>query len=227
MIDETEAGLVHMQPRRRLLRVWHFLLAGLAVCSLAFADGVTFSGEIIQPAANPAVNNSDLNKIQLGDLYGVTLAFKGSINVPGTYSTTASTLTGASLMFSDLTNPANETSFGDISLTITANGAFDDISLLGCLTTGSGCGVGNQLDANFEILAASLNSQSVPAVGLDQPHPLDLLEDDGSTDIQGTITSYSYTSVPEPSSPGLIVCLAVLFAAGRALMNGKLKIDIP
>jgi hypothetical protein len=101
-------------------------------------------------------------------------------------------------------------------LTIIANAdnIHDDLSVLACLTTGSGCDQGNQLDANFQVLAADLNSQNALAVGLDQPHPLDLLEDDGVTDIHGNITSYSYTSqspVPEPSYLALLgLMLAVV-----------------
>ena len=157
-----------------------------------------------------------MNNVLDLDAYLVTLIFPGSINAPGTYD-----LTGSSLTFSDPAAPATETSFGSISLTITLNGGFDEFSLLGCLTTGSGCFVGNQLDADPKIPGrALLNSQSVAAIGLDPPHPLDLLEDDGITDIQGTITTYSYTgpasSVPEPSLAGLLGCgLAGLIAANR------------
>ena len=120
-------------------------------------------------------------------------------------------MTGGSLTFSVPTAPASEASFDSLSLTITANGGFDEFSFLGCLTTGSDCLVGNQLDANFRILATGLNSQNVAATGLDPPHPLDLLEDDGITDIHGTITSYSYTgrvsAVPEPSFAVLLGCI--------------------
>ncbi len=159
------------------------------------------------------MNNTGLNNILDFQAYTVTLGFLGSITVPGTYN-----LSG--LTFSVPTAPASEASFGSISLTITAAGAVDQFSLLGCLTTGSGCLVGNQLDANFSIPAAGLNSQNVAATGLDPPHPLDLLEDDGITDIQGSITSYSNTgpvsTVPEPSLAALLgCCLAGLVAANR------------
>ena len=36
---------------------------------------------------------------------------------------------------------------------------------------------------------------------LDQPHPLDLLEDDGSTEVQGIISGYSYNGTAETSTP--------------------------
>jgi hypothetical protein len=58
-----------------------------------------------------------------------------------------------------------------------------------------------------------LNSQNVTATELDQPHPLDLLEDDGNTEVQGGITGYSYvntvtTPTPEPSSLRLFTAAA-------------------
>jgi hypothetical protein len=190
------------------------LVAAMALCgsaSVAAADVVSFGGTITQPQdpTNPATNNPTLNNIQLNDAYTVTLTFAGSITAPGTYG-------GGTLTFTDAAAGATESSFGSISLTITANGTFDDFSLLGCLTTGNGCLVGNQLDASFRIPATSLNLQNVAAVGLDQPHPLDLLEDDGSTDIHGSIVTYSYVpTVPEPSS-ALLVCVGLAVVAARA-----------
>jgi hypothetical protein len=186
----------------------------LAICgfaNVAVADTVTFGGFITQSTqdgTSPAANNPGLNNIADGDAYTVTLYFAASIVAPGTYN-----LTGGSLAFSDPSASASETSFGLFDLTVSPDGIFDDISLLGCLTTGSGCSFGNQLDANFKILAADLNSPlTVAAFGLDPPHPLDLLEDDGTTDIHGSITTYSHvSSVPEPSSLVPLSCaLAIL-----------------
>ena len=207
-------------PSNRLL---YWLLTAIAVSNLAGAASagvLTFSGLILQSTPDgtgPAANNLALNNIQDGDPYTVTLDLAGSafssISAPGSYD-----LTGGSLLFSDPSAPASEASFGSISLTVSPNGAFDDLSLLGCLTTGSGCLVGNELTANFEIPATLLNSQNVAATGLDQPHPLDLLEDDGTTDIHGSITAFSGTAsaVPEPSSTILLACVfTALFAANR------------
>ncbi len=198
------------------------LVAGFV--NVAFADIITFGGMITQAQdpTEPAANNPTLNNIQVLQPYLVTLMFTGSLTAPGTYD-----LTGGSLTFSVPTAPASEASFGSLSLTITANGGFDALSFLGCLTTGSGCIFGNQLDANFRILATGLNAQNVAATGLDEPHPLDLLEDDGTTDIHGTITSYSYTggvsAVPEPSTVillGSILAGAVVAKHARRTCRG-------
>lgn len=205
--------------------------AALLVCALAGparAGSIIWSGSITQSTQDgtgPAVNNPGLNNILDFQAYSATLTFAGSISAPGVYNS----LSNVSLTFDDASAGANESAFGSVFLTITANGSFDDISVLGCLTTGSfGCFSGNQLDANFEIPAAGLNSQSVTATGLDQPHPLDLFEDDGGTEIQGTITGYSYVAdaaVPEPSSLGLF-CLATLLIAGRAMRRRTSKSEI-
>ena len=206
----------------RMYRCGNFLsclaLAGCVFAGSANATTILISGSILQSTQDgtgPAVNNPSLNAIHDNDLYSLTLIFGGGISTPGLYN-----LTGSSFLFNDTAASATENAFNLISLTVTANGSFDDISMLGCLTTGSGCLVGNQLTANFRILAASLNSMNVMATGLDQFHPLDLLEDDGLTDIHGSITGYSYIStgptVPEPAT-GALVISALAMLAGRRL----------
>jgi hypothetical protein len=204
---------------RGLVRRW--LLAGVAICGLvgqASAGSIlTFGGFITQSTADgtgPAVNNTGLNHILDGDAFTVKLISPSvSLAALTTYD-----LTGDSLTFSDPVAPASETSFDAISLTISADGIFDDFSLLGCLTTGSGCAFGNQLDANFKILATDLTSAGAGAIGLDQPHPLDLLEDDGITDIQGSISSYSNSTVPEPDLAAEVGCLLAGLAAARSAL---------
>jgi hypothetical protein len=193
------------------------ILLSFAMGRMATAGTITFSGTITQPVdpGNPASNNS-LNAIQDLDSYIVTLVFPGTLTVPSVYD-----LTGSSLTFSDPGASASESAFGSISLTLTQSAGVDVFSLLGCLTTGDGCNQGNELDADFQIPAASFNGLNVVAIGLDQPHPLDLLEDDGVTDVQGSITSYSLvqdvSSVPEPSSVSLtaIAALALLWKKRR------------
>jgi len=181
------------------MRFWFLFLIGLAILismDRVLADEVSVSGTITQSTADgtgPAVNNPSLNNIADGDTYTVTLDFAGSITTTGTYD-----LTGASLVFSDPAAPATESSFDAIGLTVAADGASDDISLLGCLTTGDGCLEGNFLAMNFAIPAGDLNSPDAPASPIPALTPLDLEEDDGVTDIQGGVANYSYT--PEPSS---------------------------
>lgn len=191
------------------------------VCALAgtaAADTISFSGAITQSTPDgtgPAVNNPGLNNILDQDAFTVTLDFLGSIASAGTYP-----LASFNLLFHDSTSLVDESSFDSVSVSLLTDGSFFEISMLGCLTTGLfGCAGGNQLDANFQIPAASLHSQNVAATGLDQPHPLDLLEDDAVTDIQGSISSYSYisatqTPVPEPSS--LVLLGGVMAALGFA-----------
>jgi len=201
----------------RLSSTFSAFACGVALTvGAAKGDVIVFSGAITQSTfdgTGPAVNNPSLNNIHDIQLYTVTLVFPGAITLPGTYD-----LTGSSLTFDVPSAPASETSFGSISLTLTANGGFDEFSLLACLTSGGGCAAGNQLDANFKIPATMLNSQNVAATGLDQPHPLDLLADDGTTDIHGSITTYNgpASAVPEPSQTVVLVCfLAALAVANR------------
>lgn len=208
-----------------------WLLAGLLLCGLSNVAGaatITLSGNITQSTKDgtgPAVNNPSLNNIFDLQAYTVTLMTPGTLTGAGTYN-----LTGSTLTFSVPAASATESNFSSISLTVTSNAAVDRISLLACLTTGSGCMVGNQLTANFSIPASMLNSQDVTAIGLDQPHPLDLLEDDGTTDIQGSITSYSYTgagnTVPEPSAWIPASCfLAIVLIRTRERVNQMRRND--
>src|SRR5271157_621757 len=197
------------------MKMCRWFLVCAAVCgfaNMALADSITFGGVITQSTQDgtgPAVNNPSLNNIRDGDAYSVTLSFVGQITSLGTYD-----LTGSNLVF--LTNSALEASFHFISLTVSADGSFDDISLLGCLTTGSGCNLGNELAANFRIPSGSLNSQNVAAQGIPNLNPsLDLLEDDGVTDIQGSVTTYSYSPIPEPSTVALLWPLLPVLAWKR------------
>lgn len=187
-----------------------FLLLGAA--NAAFAGTIVFSGQITQPVdqTNPAANNTSLNSIADGDSYLVTLGFLGQITGPGLYNTPDLTL-----QFVDPAAAATETAFNSVSLSITADGSLLDFSLLGCLSTGDGCNAGNELDANFAIASADLGSSNAAAQLIPGLSPaLDLLEDDGLTDVQGTVNTFS--SVPEPATGGL---LAV--GAGALLLRLK------
>lgn len=207
-----------MEIRVEQVRVWLVAAAICGFANVAAANVIAFSGQITQSTQDgtgPAINNPALNLIADGDDFTVTLSFAESISSPGTYPLT---LTGTGMIFQDPAAPAIENLFVSAGLTVSPdlNPLYDDISLLGCLSSGSGCAVGNQLDANFGIPVPGLNSQNITATGLDQPHPLDLLEDDGTTDIQGSITEYSNSGpVPEPSLMALVGALTALIAANR------------
>lgn len=167
-------------------------------CASLRADTLTIGGTInqsIEDGTGPAVNNADLNKILDGDSYIFSLIFAGSITSPGTYD-----LTGPDVLFSVPGHSVVEDSFNSVSLTIAQFGNFAQFSVLVCLTTGSACNQGNELALNFMIPFANLNDQDVAAQGVPNLLPLDLLEDDGVTDIHGLVTDYSYTEVPEPSA---------------------------
>ena len=139
-----------------------------------------------------------LNAIQDGDQYSVTLDFTGPLTTPGAFNP----LTGATLAFIDAKRGVTEAGFDSVDLTVTPNGSFADISLLGCLTTGTSCALGNELDANFAIPDSQLNAKVWTGQVIAGLLPLDLLEDDGSTDIQGTVGTVS--AVPEPAQIWLL-----------------------
>lgn len=96
-----------------------------------------------------------------------------------------------------------ESGFISGSVTIAQSGAVDQFSVLGCLIDAATCVLGNELDLNFQIPAAQLNQAGVTAQAIPGLLPLDLLEDGGNTDIQGSVTGDSYAAVPEPSTFGL------------------------
>jgi hypothetical protein len=205
----------------QLFRILLFPLISILACSTAlYADTLTVGGIInqsTQDGTGPAVNNPSLNNISDGSSFVVGLSFVGSIPSPGTYQ-----LIGPSLFFSVAADGALENNFDSVSVTVATAGSFDQISILACLTTGSGCNQGNELALDFMIASVDLNSQNAVAQGILNLLPLDLLEDDGVTDIHGSITDYSYTSVspvPEPSAfaiavSGLLV-MALGFVKGR------------
>lgn len=181
-------------------------LFAVAMARQGTADTITITGVITQSTTDgtgPATSNPSLDAILDGDAYSVTIGFAGSITAPGTYS-----LISPTILFSDPSAPASESSFGSASLSISSNGSFYALSLLGCLTTGGGCLVGNELDLNFLIPTAGLNAKNVATLPIFGILPLDLLEDDGVTDIHGSVTEYSYAgaaaAVPEPGSGWLL-----------------------
>jgi len=202
-----------MQEGVRTIRLIIFLTL-FFLPRFAAADSIVFQGSISQSTADgtgPAVNNASLNNISDGDTFTVSIDFPGSVTSSGTFP-----FSGATVIFTDTTAGVAETNFGVSSFTVSADGVLDDVSFSGCLLSGSGCLLGNVLSANFAIAAASLNSQNVAASTIFGLSPaLDLLEDDGTTDIQASVGLYSYhgvaTSIPEPSTlPTIIAGIAAL-----------------
>jgi hypothetical protein len=185
-------------------------LAIAGICGLTnrvSADVITFDGLITQSTSDgtgPAANNISLNNIHDGDAYSVTMDYAGSITSAGLYPLSLLTMS-----FNDDSVSASETAFNSASVTVSTDGSLFDISILGCLSTGSSCALGNQLDANFSIPMAGLNAHGVSATAIPGLAPsMDLLEDDGGTDIQGSITGYDYSgsvaTTPEPSELALL-----------------------
>lgn len=168
------------------------------------ADTIIIGGAInqsTQDGTGPAVNNPNLNNIMDDDVYTFELSFLGPITSPGTYD-----LAGLSALFAVTVPGVEESNFNSGSLTVGQSGGLDQIVILACLGTGSSCNQGNELDLSFSIPQAQLNSANTTPQGIVGLLPFDLLEDDGVTDIHGTVTSYSYgplNVVPEPS-PALI-----------------------
>lgn len=188
--------------------------AALAIwLGAASAGSITFQGLITQSTSDgtgPAMNNPSLNNIADGDSFLVELDLGAPITSPGSFSTGAGTL-----FFTDAAAGASEIDFGPASLTVSPDGMSADFSLLGCLTTGSGCLVGNMLAVNFQIPAGMLADQNVPASTISGLSPaLDLLEDDGTTDIQGTVTGFS--NVPEPSAALPLFLILATIAVGNS-----------
>jgi hypothetical protein len=190
-----------------MTKLIHLCFAVACVCLLAssgaWAGTITLGGTITQDTqdvGSPAVANPSLNNILDGDSFTIVLDFAGAIAAPGSFSTT-------SLVFDDAAASATESSFisGQISV---FSGSTIQFSVLGCLIDSTSCLSGNQLALEFQIPASSLTSTGVSAEPIPSLLPMDLLEDGGSTDIQGDLTSYSYsgpitTATPEPASFGL------------------------
>jgi hypothetical protein len=177
-------------------------LAVAMVCGTpASADTLILDGTInqsTQDGTGPAANNPSLNDVVDGASFSIQVSFEGSINSPGTYD-----LTGWKPVFRFASGGAVEESLHFVNLTVALSGDSDQISILGCLTTGSACDQGNELELDFMIPSAKLNDRDVAAREIDGLLPFKLLEDDGVTDIHGLVANYSYipdNPVPEPSA---------------------------
>jgi len=211
------------------LAQWGCALTGLfaALCAVespARADIVQVTGTITQDLTDSgatAGSNPALEAIKDGDLYSVQLTFNGPILAPGVFSLT-------SVQFKDLTHPVVENAFISGSMTITQSSGVDTFSALGCLIDAVTCLAGNQLDLNFEIPSSGLNMTGVAASAVPGIFPsMDLLEDGGSSDIHGTVTSYGLVAAaPEPPARPILVAAAacILWRALRMKQRPSGKI---
>jgi hypothetical protein len=215
---------------RALLGTAVFVLVVAGSMGCLCAGTITLSGTITQSTQDgtgPAVNNPALNGIADGDTYTLKLDFTGSIAGIGSYDP----LPGASLTFKD--GAIQETAFDSADVTIYADAdpSLYDVSLLGCLSSGSGCYSGNSLAANFSIAASEITSSGAAADIPALSPSLDLEEDDGVTDIQGTVNSFSNPSsgtsspVPEPATAGLLFVSLTAFCAARRCAGSRCNVS--
>jgi hypothetical protein len=158
------------------------------------ADTITLSGSLFSVSLGPSIFNPSLNSAQFGDEFMLQFTVVPSLAGPGVYS-----MTGAS--FTDVTASASETAIQSGTLSVSAAGSDLVFSGFACVQSGS-CSTGNELDLNFSI-PQSLLISSASTMSVFGLKDFELLEDDGATDLIGSLTRYQ--AIPEPSSALLIV----------------------
>jgi len=209
--------------RRRAGASGFLLLAALcSVGNVVRAGAITLTGAITQDLADSletASANPSLNNVADGDAYSVVLNFSGTISGP------VAAFALSSIQFTDMTNSASENAFISGSLTMTQASGVDTFSVLGCLIDPSTCPLGNELDLNFEIPSTGLTQTGVTASIVPGLIPsMDLFEDSGNSEIQGSITGYSQSGaapgVPEPSTVSLLM-FGAAFLAMRLLRSPR------
>jgi hypothetical protein len=194
-------------------------LLTLCLTGFAHAGSITLTGIVTQSTADsmvPAMSNPSLNNIADGDLFKITMNFAGLIGAPSSTSLSY-------VAFADTTNAGGENAFISGKLVITQSAGVDQFFMLACLVDQNTCQQGNQLALNFALPQAQLQFGSATPQTIPGLLPMDLLEDSGSTDIQGTLTTYAFREsaapTPEPTAFALtglsLIGLAVLVRRSR------------
>lgn len=174
-----------------------FLASAFCLLPAANASILFLTGTITQSPADLGVTpayNPSLVSVADGDSFKVTLGFSGGLASPGNYALT-------SILFQDTTAGVSESTFVSGTMTVQQSGALSQFSVFGCLPTD--CLLGNSISLMFQIPTASLLGTGIAVQNIPLQKPFELLEDFGSTDILGNLSSYSYTAqsgVPEPAS---------------------------
>jgi len=175
------------------------LFAHIAGASVITLDGII--SQSTQDTGTPAGANASLNNIADGDTFHIALTFSDPITSPGTFALT-------SILFTDSTNAASESGFISGTVVVSQAGSLSQFAVVGCLIDIPSCFTGNQLALDFQLPTAQLSGSAVAVQSIPGLLPIDLLEDGGVTDIQGSLNSFAYsgsvgTSTPEPSSAAL------------------------
>lgn len=206
----------------RLIRCRLACLVSIAalVAVVPCGGAITFTGAITQGIAElggAPVANPTLASVTIGDPFTVTLSLPVSPGDSGTYPL-------AAILFTDTLQNVSESAFISGTLIITTDGTTDYLTVLACLIDSVSCAAGNQLALNLTIPFGKTTAAGVSAGAVPGLLPLDLLEDNGLTDIHGAITTYAFSApaaaTPEPAT----ALLAALALGGLAALNKRIKL---
>lgn len=199
-----------------MLRLLRTFVSALLVCAAVslHADSIAITGQIYSVTVNNPPSNASLLNVGL-DPFSAVLTFNLPDPASGTPFPGGNTyaLPGATLQFSDASAPpsgASESNFDSITMTLFQSAGYDQFSVVARLPPDGNCSLGNELLLTFIGPSGSLSgntSTNIPHAAFTSQNggipPVELLEDSGATDIQGSVSTYTYTPsspVPEPAS---------------------------